>query len=185
MSPLSTPLPIPISLRAAEWRALREFAGTLPTPAGVVLDSNIWLDLLVFDDAATRPLRRALENGTLVAHNSAACRAELAHVLTYPQFVARQVDVAATLAQVDAYTMPSDTALALPGGAILPRCRDGDDQKFLELARDTAAHWLVSKDKALLKLRARVARDFAFRIVTPDIFAHVLRAAEQDHAVSA
>ena len=46
--------------------------------------------------------------------------------------------------------------------ARLPRCRDGDDQKFLEAARDARAEFLVTKDKALLGLAA------PFRIVTPE-----------------
>ena len=47
----------------------------------------------------------------------------------------------------------------------LPRCRDRDDQKFLELAARAQADVLVSKDKALLKLRGRTR--LPFRILTP------------------
>ncbi|HWA39425.1 MAG TPA: PIN domain-containing protein, partial [Burkholderiales bacterium] len=45
----------------------------------------------------------------------------------------------------------------------LPRCADPDDQKFLELAAAAAADALVTKDAALLRLRARLP----FRVVTP------------------
>ena len=38
-----------------------------------------------------------------------------------------------------------------------PRCTDPDDQKFLDLALHAHAKWLVSRDKALLRL-ARKAR---------------------------
>ena len=38
-----------------------------PSPAvkalPVVLDSNVWLDILVFDDPHTRPIRAGLESG--------------------------------------------------------------------------------------------------------------------------
>ncbi|HEX7972278.1 MAG TPA: PIN domain-containing protein, partial [Thiobacillus sp.] len=37
----------------------------------------------------------------------------------------------------------------------MPRCRDADDQKFLELAAACSAEALVSKDRALLDLRRR------------------------------
>ncbi len=47
----------------------------------------------------------------------------------------------------------------------LPRCKDPDDQKFLELAARSGADLLVSKDKALLKLRGRTR--LAFRIMKP------------------
>ncbi|MGF2506267.1 PIN domain-containing protein, partial [Ralstonia pseudosolanacearum] len=56
-----------------------------PVPR-VVLDSNIWVDLLIFDNAAARPIRAALEAGRLAAIISPACREELRRVLGYPQF---------------------------------------------------------------------------------------------------
>ena len=49
----------------------------------------------------------------------------------------------------------------------LPRCKDRDDQKFLELAARSNADILVSKDKALLKLRGRTK--LAFQIVKPAV----------------
>ena len=52
----------------------------------------------------------------------------------------------------------------------LPKCRDRDDQKFLELAHASRADWLVSKDRAVLKLAKRTARDFGFRIAQPAPF---------------
>lgn len=70
--------------------------------------------------------------------------------------------------------------------AALPRCRDPDDQKFLELARDGAADFLVTKDKALLKLR-RISRDpGGFRIVTPAaLTTWLLEVADEGHGKSA
>jgi predicted nucleic acid-binding protein len=53
--------------------------------------------------------------------------------------------------------------------ASLPRCADRDDQKFLELARDSTADWLVTADKALLKLARRDRLRGLFRILTPEM----------------
>lgn len=50
----------------------------------------------------------------------------------------------------------------------LPVCRDPDDQKFLELARDAAAKTLITKDKALLKLAGKCVRAGLFHILTPE-----------------
>nr|WP_233272693.1 putative toxin-antitoxin system toxin component, PIN family [Paraburkholderia acidisoli] len=136
----------------------------------VVLDSNVWLDILVFDDVHTRPIRAALEAGSIQALIDARCHAELAFVLDYPHLAARGVakaDVLAALATLVTRIEPPE----LPADArALPQCRDRDDQKFLELARASGAQWLVSKDRAVLKLAKRVARDFGFRIATPDAF---------------
>ena len=63
----------------------------------VVLDSNVWIDILVFDDPATRPIRAALEAQTLTALIDARCLNELTLVLDYPQFARMAVDKAAAL----------------------------------------------------------------------------------------
>lgn len=55
-------------------------------------------------------------------------------------------------------------------GPALPQCSDGDDQKFLELARDGGADYLVTSDKALLKLARRKRLEHLFRILTPEGF---------------
>lgn len=49
----------------------------------------------------------------------------------------------------------------------LPRCADPDDQKFLELALASGAQCLLSKDKALLQLARRTAREGWFQILCP------------------
>ena len=48
-----------------------------------------------------------------------------------------------------------------------PRCRDPDDQKFLDLAASSGARWLLSRDDHLLSLARRTRRDGLFEIVTP------------------
>jgi uncharacterized protein len=136
----------------------------------VVLDSNVWIDILVFDDPHTRPIRAGLESGVLGAVIDARCLAELTYVLDYPQFAERGVEKADALAAVSRLAREI-VPPALPEDARpLPQCRDRDDQKFLELARASGAAWLVSKDRAVLKLARRMARDFGFRVATPGVF---------------
>jgi putative PIN family toxin of toxin-antitoxin system len=141
----------------------------------VVLDSNVWIDILVFDDPHTRPIRAALERGALCALIDARCQGELTYVLDYPQFAKRAVDKQAaldTLARLTHLIEPpatddhDDAAPIKP----LPQCKDRDDQKFIELAHRSRAQWLVSKDRAVLKLARRVERDFGFRIGQPAQF---------------
>ena len=50
----------------------------------LVLDSNVWLDWLVFDDPAIAPLRAAVAQGEAEVFIDAACEAELRRVLGYP-----------------------------------------------------------------------------------------------------
>ena len=125
----------------------------------LVLDTNVVLDLFVFDDAAARPLRAALDNGHARCGVSAATLEELRQVLTYPAF---SLDAARQHAILARYAALAELCTA-EAEMRLPRCRDPDDQKFLELAAASGAGVLVSKDRALLKLRRRCP----FRIALP------------------
>jgi predicted nucleic acid-binding protein len=94
---------------------------------------------------------------------------ELRRVLTYPELKldpARQSEVFERyLAQTSIWpTAGSSDAVgaALPKG--FPRCRDADDDPFLALAYHARAAALVSRDKAVLKLKRR-ARRFGFEIL--------------------
>ncbi|CAH2800950.1 MAG: FIG00452560: hypothetical protein [uncultured Caballeronia sp.] len=134
-------------------------------PRRIVLDSNVWIDILIFDDPATRPIHAALEARTLEALIDSRCLTELTRVLDYPQFVRMDIDKAAALARVA--RLSTFVATTLPDEAHpLPRCKDRDDQKFLELAHASGADWLVSKDRAVLKFARRVARDFVSRFAS-------------------
>jgi predicted nucleic acid-binding protein len=52
----------------------------------------------------------------------------------------------------------------------LPVCSDKDDQKFLEIARDSSATTLITKDKALLKLARKIRKAGLFSVETPEQF---------------
>lgn len=146
-----------------------------PVPR-VVLDSNIWVDILIFDDAVARPIRAALEAGRLDAIISPACREELRRVLDYPQFARYAVDVQAALAWVDRVTRsvadPAETtpAARTQGETFVPRCKDRDDQKFLALADAASVAYLVSKDRAVLKLKRRMAKYCDVAVLPPKQF---------------
>jgi uncharacterized protein len=132
----------------------------------LVLDTNVWLDWLVFDDPEVAPLRAAVEQGRARVFIDAACEAELARVLAYP-LGRLSLDAAAQAASLAECRRAASPAAGAPHECALPSCRDPDDQKFLELARDCGADLLLTKDRALLEL----ARRTPFRIVTPRAWA--------------
>jgi len=131
----------------------------------VVLDTNVCLDLFVFDDPRCAELAGALASGAVEAVSVAECRDEWLGVLGYPQLAldlpVRERAVAAFDAQV---RVLSPTG----GNPVLPRCADRDDQKFLALAAASGARWLLSRDNALLRLGRRTLRDAGFAILTPE-----------------
>ncbi len=123
--------------------------------ARVVLDTNICLDLLLFDDPYIADLRAALQAGQVIAVTSSACREEWLRVLGYPQLRLDDFQRASLGHAFDALVqcLP-DVAPAIA----LPRCADPDDQKFLRLAYDSGARWLLSRDTDVLALGRRTAR---------------------------
>lgn len=129
------------------------YMGPLPRP--VVLDTNVVLDLLIFDDPHVPVLRALLAEGRLRWIADQAQRIELERVLHYSQIAPRVAFYGKTAAQVLA---AFDAAVEYVADAPRIRfvCTDPDDQHFLDLASQHQA-LLVSKDKAVLKLRKRVA----------------------------
>lgn len=128
----------------------------------LVLDTNVVLDLLHFDDPATRPLLRALETGRARCGVTEATFGEWKRVLGYPEFAlnaTQQATLAARYRELSTLIAMDSVATALP------RCSDPDDQKFIELAAASGAVALISKDRAVLKLRRRCAP--WFRVMTP------------------
>lgn len=122
----------------------------------VVFDTNVVLDMLHFDDAVARPLLHALDTGRLRCVVTGTTLDEWRRVLTYPAFALDSARQAALVARYQALALFEPAAAP----AELPRCRDPDDQKFIELAATTHAQRLVSKDRAVLRLRRRCAPRF-------------------------
>jgi len=141
--------------------------GEIPTKLRLVLDTNVWLDWLVFDDAAVAPIRAAVTAGRAEVFIDLACEAELERALGY-DLGKRAVDIAACLAECARVARRIEAIVEEPQSARLPTCRDPDDQKFLEAALAAGAGFLLTRDRALLDLARRV---LPFRIVTPAGFA--------------
>jgi putative PIN family toxin of toxin-antitoxin system len=131
----------------------------------IVIDTNVCLDLFVFRDPRWAGLLAALESGAVDAVTRADCRDEYLHVLHYPHLPldeGTRPDAAARFDALIRVVAPDSRAIRLPV------CTDRDDQKFLEIARDAGAAILVTKDKALLKLGKKTARENLFLIMQPE-----------------
>jgi uncharacterized protein len=163
----------------------------------VVLDTNVWLDVLVFESPAMLSLsatmqradvRIAIDEATLdelafvaqrLADSAGALQERRQRAATTAQWCSQIV--ADNTADI-AYTINSNMQLPIynarkyiyPHDSIkLKRCKDSSDQKFLELASHAGASLLITHDKALLKCRnyAHVAQPNAAistgRVLTP------------------
>ena len=133
----------------------------------LVLDTNVWLDWLVFDDPAVAPIKAAVAANRAEVYIDTACAAELERALGYDlgrKFTLHSTAQAACLAECRRVARQIESVPSEAERAKLPRCRDRDDQKFLEAALAARAHFLVTKDRALLDLARRALR---FSIVPP------------------
>jgi putative PIN family toxin of toxin-antitoxin system len=128
----------------------------------LVLDTQVWLDWLVFDDPGVRRLRNAVHLGRAQVVMDSACDAELERVLAYDlgkHSISREAQLAA-LEQARRLA----SRVEVPALKGLPQCRDPDDQKFIALAAATEADVLVTKDRELLRMQKGVR----FRIAPPE-----------------
>lgn len=132
----------------------------------LVLDTNVWLDWLVFDEPTLAPLRAAQAAGRVEIVMDDACETELARVLAY-DLGKHTIGAEAQASCIQRCRKMAKRVGALESAASakeLPRCSDPDDQKFLELALAAKADVLATKDQALLDL---ARRPLPFRILTP------------------
>jgi len=136
----------------------------LSAPRALVLDTNIVLDIFVFQDPATESLHQALDDPNWHWIASPPMRDELMRVLDYPQ-ISRRFAASRQPDQTGRAPLTSKTAVlnrfdalvrSLPVAAKASvTCKDPDDQKFIDMA---VAHQalLLSKDKAVLCMKKRL-----------------------------
>lgn len=139
-----------------------------PPVTPVVIDTNVLLDLLVFSDPGALPLRLALDSGRLAWLATAAMVDELEIV------AARELtrEWGTTAEAVLAGCMPWRSMVEPPPPAAAggPRCTDASDQKFIDLALSRRVPWLLTHDRALLRLRRAAARH-GVAVLTPQAWA--------------
>ena len=113
------------------------------TPVRVVLDTNIVLDLWLYQDPATPALLDALESKSVQWLATQVMRDELERVLAYTHIAQRlavsQLTAQDILAHFDAHAQ----LMPIAAKAMFV-CKDGDDQKFIDLAAQHTTQ-LISK----------------------------------------
>ncbi|MBE0552670.1 MAG: PIN domain-containing protein [Rhodobacteraceae bacterium] len=137
---------------------------TRDTAPLLVADTQVVLDWLVFRDAAARPLLQAVLAGRLRWLTTPQMRTELQHMLWHPSLAHWSHDAERALTFFDHQTVSWPD----PVMPFAPRltCSDPDDQIFVDAALTHRAIWLVTRDRALLKLR-RKALGHGLHIVRP------------------
>lgn len=142
------------------------------SPVRVVIDSNVLLDWLHFHDPACDALERAVQAQRLCPVTRADCREEWQRLLGYPELGLSPATRQHLREEHDRRLQCIDEAP--PSALRLPRCRDPDDQKWLELARDAGAALLLTRDAELLRMASRMQRLIGLHICPPGALHGVL-----------
>ena len=122
----------------------------------VVFDTNVLLDLFVFNDFRALHLKQALLENKIDALTSLKTLEEFADVISRPLFSLETAEQEKILAQWKSLSRALDdqSLLSAPW-----RCKDTDDQIFLDLAYTAKPCTLISKDNEVLKFTARAAKE--------------------------
>ena len=122
----------------------------------VVLDTNILLDIFVFNDEKAANLKQVLLNGGISAVASQKTLLEFADVISRPLFKLDEATQAVILGQWQTIAQQYDDSNLTPAPW---KCQDPDDQVFLDLAYQLRPAILISKDNALLCIASPAAQE--------------------------
>ena len=121
----------------------------------LVLDTNVILDLLVFKDPSTEPIRLLLDTKQVDAVRTSASMAELIDVIGRPAFKLSREDQE-TIVQAWESSSRLLESTAIESAPFT--CRDPDDQVFINMAYSLRPALLLSKDLRVLELQAIAQR---------------------------
>ena len=123
----------------------------------LVLDTNVSLALWLFADPTLAALDRALRDGRCRWVSSPALWAELVHEVRPERCTRLGLTPERVLATIG--TIPLDLREAPPCPSVPAnlRCKDPDDQVFVDFALASGAHALLSRDRAVLARRRPAA----------------------------
>ena len=131
-----------------------------------VLDTQVLLDWVLFDDPRTQTWARSIRRGGVAWLYCPSMQDEALRVVHYPALT-RRFDPADSAARVDACFARWGQCCPNPPGQRRLICSDPDDQMFLDLALTQTAVTLLSRDRAVLRL-ASSARPLGLVIGTPE-----------------
>ncbi len=139
----------------------------------IVFDTNTVVSALLFRAGRLDWLREVWHEKTVIPLTNKATAQELYRVLSYPKFGLPEADREELLGDYLPFAELVKMPARLP---TLPRCRDADDQKFVELAHVAKASMLVTGDKDLPVLADDKVK---FRICEPGVLLQALEATKR------
>lgn len=128
----------------------------------VVIDTNILLELFVFQDPAVEKLREQMQTHQVIVVVCQRMEDEFSSVIARDKFGPQTRFGLSAERQGELLGLWRSFTTQVSSESIERspwRCKDQDDQIFLDLAFTLKPAWLISKDHQVLKFRKRAARD--------------------------
>jgi len=122
----------------------------------LILDTNILLDIFVFNDERAKGLKAALIEKSIQAFASQKTVEEFAEVISRPLFSLKTDAQEQILGEWKALATQIDDSTLSTAPWL---CRDPDDQIFLDLAYALKPCTLISKDREILKIASRAHKE--------------------------
>lgn len=135
----------------------------------IVFDTNVLLDLFVFNDFRALHLKQALIEGKITALATQKTIGEFADVISRPLFRLDEAQQEQIRSQWQSLARVMDDEKLIKAPWV---CLDPDDQVFLDLAYTAKPCALISKDNAVLRFVHQAAKDQV--LITADYSTHVL-----------
>lgn len=132
----------------------------------VVVDTNVWLNYLFFNNSTTSQTVRLLFSQEYAVIASDQTLEEARNVLSRDRFD-RILPLELRLAF---YFEIGELSKIITSTSTITICRDSKDNMFLEVALDGKADYLITRDKDLLELAGNTDPHWNFQIVTPRDF---------------
>ncbi len=160
--------PMPSTVASSNTDSAFVVSSLAPTVLNVVIDTNVVLDWLVFRNPYCARFSDYFTSGRLRWLASPAMRDELAHVLGRGVCDAWAPDLLGLWGTWDRLSTLTHQ-IPLICAAARMRSTDVDDQKFIDLALAHNARWLLSRDRAVLKVGRRT-RSLGLEVLTPEVW---------------
>ena len=122
----------------------------------IILDTNILLDIFVFEDVRADRLRNAVLNRQIKTYSNQTSVEELRDVISRPLFALEEARQAEVMRQWQSLSQSIEDPKLEPAPW---KCQDPDDQVFLDLAFTVRPSILISKDNAVLKLATQALKE--------------------------
>lgn len=132
-----------------------------------MLDTHVVLEMLVWHSPRHVGLLAMQQAGSCAFLIDEDTLEEWRRVLAYP---ALKLEVGQQAAALADYLACATLEMHAAAPTDLPRCRDVNDQKFLDLAYQTDATELLTRDKKLLKVGKNKRYKQRFLTITPELF---------------